>query len=105
MKRVKFRSGGARSRWEDDFWLCLHQPRLERDGKKASGYTIEEIRAMTPKEKQFFSDGVWLHQEWLKTREARDTAYERYRATIAERTSKKPGRHNSGAAQPDSEPA
>jgi hypothetical protein len=88
--KVKFRSSGARSRWEDDVYLCLHQPRLQRDGKKASGYTIEEIRAMTPKEKQFFSDSVWLHQEWLRTKEARDGAYERYRATIAERTVKKP---------------
>jgi hypothetical protein len=88
--KVKFRSGGARSRWEDDFWLCLNQPRTRRDGKKLPGYTIEEIRAMTPKEKQFFSDGVWLHQEWLRTKEARDGAYERYRAAIAERTAKKP---------------
>jgi len=88
--KVKFRSSGARSRWEDDFWLSLRQPRYERDGKKVPGHTIEEIRAMTPKEKQFFSDSVWLHQEWLKTKEARDGAYQRYRATIAERTVKKP---------------
>jgi hypothetical protein len=90
--KVKFRSSGATSRWEDDFWLCLHQPRHERDGKKASGYTIEQIRAMTPKEKRFFSDSVWLHQEWLRTKEARDGAYGRYTAAIAERTAngKKP---------------
>ena len=94
MKRVKFRSSGARSRWEDDFWLCLHQPRTrwDVDRKKCPGYTIEEIRAMTPEQRRFFSDGVWLYQEWLKTKEARDTAYERYRAAIAERTAngKKP---------------
>jgi hypothetical protein len=56
---------------QECYELALLQPRRDREGNKIQGYTFDEIMEMTPEQRRYFSDGVWLHQQWLKTQDSR----------------------------------
>jgi hypothetical protein len=70
--KVKFRGKGKRGNIEQAYDLALLQPRRDAKGNRIQGKTYEEIAAMTPVERRHFADGVWLHQQRLKTKNRRE---------------------------------
>ena len=69
--KVKFKSRRQKANMQEAFELCLAQKRHGADGNRVDGYTFEQIMAMTPHEREYLLQGIWIHERFRATQDRR----------------------------------